>query len=810
MQTRLNLSNCLAKALYDNVAEAPDELAFRKGDILTVLEQNTNSLEGWWLCSLRGRQGIVPGNRLRLLPGMYDPTGLGTVGSSTADTSHAMRRNWGLNPNKVVTPQKIGDVYLYDIPVAAKKDERLPSSSSPYHFQGYNPVVDSQGGSYDTPPSPRSVCQDVYDEPKAHPVTGSTQLPSLVYDMPKHHSPIPISDARGGSDYDIPTVDQTSTYDVPRPSEKDTSHLVSHIITISDAYDTPPAHKSSPPIYDGRAFSRSSGDTSTSSSFRSLSGSHSSMETLSLSSVSGSNRSSLEQHPNDLYDIPPEPQPVSEAKMSHPARSVYTAVPCQSTDPQETYDTPTNNMPTQLYDTPVSRPVCSPGMEAVYNIPPQALKDGMSPRSIAEVCASVNMPVEAPENRDKVLLSECAELPLPLNAAIEMLVNCQCDVQGAISKLFSFVSTTWREEENMENNICDIKITCHRIQNSLDGFYSFAKGALANSIHAADKTLSLKLTKLMRPLRDSYNLLKNCVNSIDKKGWDAKRLSSKEVEAVPNELDQLVTCARNLVEEVRQVASFIQGNSTLLFSQDSQSSNVIGKPPVAPKPGLIYGNKSSPKLQERPLPPTPAGLIKSKLASKEYFNEYDYVNVESEQQVSESENGVTAPTKEMCQQFEVKDTGYEEQNVSPAVDTSEVSAPLNQKDYQLLHFYGAQVNSHINHLTNAIDAFLNTIKHNQPPKVFVGHSKFIVISAHKLVYIGDTVHRNICNVELKNRIMQNSNNLCDTLKTLVANTKKAAAEFPSVAAVQTMVDSVVDVSHLAKDLKLSILQAAKA
>jgi len=64
--------NVLAKALYDNVAESPDELSFRKGDIMTVLERNTQGLDGWWLCSLHGRQGIVPGNRLKLLVGMYE------------------------------------------------------------------------------------------------------------------------------------------------------------------------------------------------------------------------------------------------------------------------------------------------------------------------------------------------------------------------------------------------------------------------------------------------------------------------------------------------------------------------------------------------------------------------------------------------------------------------------------------------------------------------------------------------------------------------------------------------------------------
>ncbi|GFO25373.1 breast cancer anti-estrogen resistance protein 1 [Plakobranchus ocellatus] len=62
----------LAKALYDNIAETPDELAFRRGDVLTVVEQDASGLEGWWLCSLRGKHGIAPGNRLKILSGMGD------------------------------------------------------------------------------------------------------------------------------------------------------------------------------------------------------------------------------------------------------------------------------------------------------------------------------------------------------------------------------------------------------------------------------------------------------------------------------------------------------------------------------------------------------------------------------------------------------------------------------------------------------------------------------------------------------------------------------------------------------------------
>lgn len=58
----------LAKALYDNHADCSDELAFCRGDILTILEQNVPESEGWWKCLLHGRQGLAPANRLQVLP----------------------------------------------------------------------------------------------------------------------------------------------------------------------------------------------------------------------------------------------------------------------------------------------------------------------------------------------------------------------------------------------------------------------------------------------------------------------------------------------------------------------------------------------------------------------------------------------------------------------------------------------------------------------------------------------------------------------------------------------------------------------
>lgn len=99
--------------------------------------------------------------------------------------------------------------------------------------------------------------------------------------------------------------------------------------------------------------------------------------------------------------------------------------------------------------------------------------------------------------------------------------------------------------------------------------------------------------------------------------------------------------------------------------------------------------------------------------------------------------------------------------------------------------------------------------HRFRKQVFLAHGKFVVLSAHRLVHIGDTVHRNVIRNDVKTRVLECANALNEALKQTVSKTKQAAQFFPSVSAVQEMVDSVVDVSHLAKDLKVAIINGAQ-
>lgn len=114
----------MAKALYDNVPESPEELAFRKGDILTVIEQNTGGLEGWWLCSLHGRQGIAPGNRLKLLIGpMFESQSPASPAAAAQSSPQSFQQKAGSSaqglyqvPPSLQSPQQQSQQSIYQVP----------------------------------------------------------------------------------------------------------------------------------------------------------------------------------------------------------------------------------------------------------------------------------------------------------------------------------------------------------------------------------------------------------------------------------------------------------------------------------------------------------------------------------------------------------------------------------------------------------------------------------------------------------------------------------------------------------------------
>lgn len=150
--------------------------------------------------------------------------------------------------------------------------------------------------------------------------------------------------------------------------------------------------------------------------------------------------------------------------------------------------------------------------------------------------------------------------------------------------------------------------------------------------------------------------------------------------------------------------------------------------------------------------------------------------------------------------------------ILPPVESANLTSgpeAVDPNDRQVLVFYIEKMNSHSTLLANAVDAFISVVSNKEPPNVFISHSKFVMVSAHKLVHIGDSIHRNLVNNSLSIDIMRCANHLCDCLKASVTATKVAALQYPSPPAVQEMVDGVVAVSHAAHQLKRVITQAAQ-
>lgn len=95
--------------------------------------------------------------------------------------------------------------------------------------------------------------------------------------------------------------------------------------------------------------------------------------------------------------------------------------------------------------------------------------------------------------------------------------------------------------------------------------------------------------------------------------------------------------------------------------------------------------------------------------------DYDYVNLDPREVIIKQREELRATLpQELRSNFD--SLLSETDNAAIPIPPS-TPAPMDPSDKQLLVFYAAQVITHGAHLTHAIDAFLQTVEHNQPPKV---------------------------------------------------------------------------------------------
>ncbi|XP_044290143.1 breast cancer anti-estrogen resistance protein 1 [Varanus komodoensis] len=864
----MNYLNVLAKALYDNVAESPDELSFRKGDIMTVLERNTQGLDGWWLCSLHGRQGIVPGNRLKILVGMYDkkqlpgpaqggppqpslqpspqpPPPLPPPVGQAPPVYPPQAGYTPLSPASQYTsmhpsylPQEDG-VYL--VPPPSKSPGSLhhgPFQSPPGKQPSAYPKQSPPQGQdvYQVPAGPATGPQDIYQVPPA-----PTGLGQGIYQVP------PSLDGRGRETPKthgkvvVPTrVGQVYVYDSPK-GERGEYDVPRH---LQEIYDVPPTrglllNQGSQEVYDTPAMAAKGPKSREPSHDQEIYDVPPSVE-KGLQAVYDTPPSVGKDGPEgpareETYDVPPafcaakpfDPsrhplilaQPAGPPPELRPPEDVYDVPPPASQgapEGQEIYDVPPGLRKLagqEVYDVPRELPAGRKdgGGDYIYDVPPQADREGRAGDG-KRLSASSTGSARSCSSLDAGPAKEAAERGprLEQEAAMEALARLQGGVSAAVSYLMSFVGGSWRSPEQLEAQAPLLRGAAEGVQGALAELLEFARGVVGSAAQASDRSLHAKLSKQVQKMEEVRQALVRHSQALDGCGW---------APGSPEDLEQLVMHSRGVPDDTKQLASFLHGNASLLFRR--------AKAP----PGEGAAPEKASSIQSRPLPSppkflaqdSPEGLCESSEGG--WMEDYDYVHLQGKEEFEKTQKellekgNVIRQGKGQLEQQQLKQFERLEQEVARPIDHDLSSwtppphcAPgwggssLGPSDRQLLLFYLEQCEANLTTLTNAVDAFFTAVSTNQPPKIFVAHSKFVILSAHKLVFIGDTLARQAKAPEVRHKVTHYSNLLCDLLREVVATTKSAALHYPSPAAAKDMVERVHELASSTQQFRMALGQ----
>ncbi|KAJ8267709.1 hypothetical protein COCON_G00128810 [Conger conger] len=794
----MKYKNLMAKALYDNVPESPEELAFRKGDILTVIEQNTGGLEGWWLCSLHGRQGIAPGNRLKLLIGpMFEAQPPASQASPYQQKPGASQGSTVL-PSAQQSPQQQG---VYQVP------QRSPWAADGTTSKVVTPMRVGQSYTYD---SVQRHQQDVYDVPPIR--------PQGVYDIPPTKQgpkfPGKLGDPSMQGVYDVPPTMQ-SLYDVPPTTQS----LYDVPPTTQSVYDIPPTTQgvySVPPCRNNQALQEGNYDFP----------------------------QPLKTKLGGIYDVPP----VMTARPS--AQSNYDFPP--SSDPAALR----GSAPGGVYDIPPVQPSssCSSGSQGsdVYDIPRGAgdydVPPPQEPRLLGEVTDGVNRLSFSSTGSARSSMStssSASSTPEPraagpdLDSAVQRLGQLQQGVEAAVAALLALAASPhWRTPQLAERRGEEVQGALDRVRGAVADLLAFGRGAAASALGLPDRGLQGKLRRQLQRLEDSQQILLQTGRAPE---------PGAKPQARCDDLDRFVMVSRTVPDDVKQLVSTVGGSAELLFRRATVSGPLPqggaqdNRHPVAHDNEVYDGQLERDQTGPFPVPSSlqqeKDNLNHSEKCVKSWMEDYDYVHLQGKEEFErqqkellEKEN-IVKQSKVQLEQDQLNQFKQLEQEVikpvdnditqwisaagpSPSSDSSSSSSSqggesqLGEWDRKLLHFYSEQCEAHFVTLLNAVDAFFSCISAGQPPRIFVAHSKFVILSAHKLVFIGDTLSRQAAAPHLAGHIMNYSNALCELLKTVVGATKMAALHYPNTAALQEMVDRVTDLSHQAQQFKVQLLQLA--
>ncbi|KAF3834146.1 hypothetical protein F7725_025350 [Dissostichus mawsoni] len=633
----MNIQNLMAKALYDNMPESPEELAFRKGDILTVIEQNTGGLEGWWLCSLHGRQGIAPGNRLKLLIGPMFEAQSPAAAAQSPPQSSAYQQKAGSGgaqgiyqvPPSLQSPQSQQSIY------------QVPPAQDIYqvclfHAVGFSPVSSDSGAEVtvfkdglgsefkDLRPWASSFrrpsvshCR-ICDESLAHEffMMSSLHVKALPPLPSKHQPHWTRRRVLKPTVYVSALTPQALRDDVYRDRNANNGRVVTptrvgQSYTFSpgqhnqqDLYDVPPSRSQGvydiPPgqmfpgarnqgVYDvppSQMDARSQGVYDVYSVPPCRTNPAVERETTTSRSLSNTNRKASTTYPHlpspSHHRAPMEPPAHHQHPSTNGNEGIYDVPPpalhTGAGSHRDIYDIPRGMPPPQHRTSPNDS-------KGIYDIPAQ------DARAVGDVTDGVNRLSFSSTGSTRSSMSTSSSsagshsegrLVLDVDTAVQRLCRLQQGVEASVGALHSMsASPHWRTFPFMERHANDVRTVLDRVRAALGDFVVFGRGAAANATALSDSSLHCKLRRQLGRLEDSQQILLQIYQVLENCSWALNALAaSAKHHNKSDDLDRFVMVSRTVPDDAKQLASTIGSSAELLFRRTHMDGSFsIGSSP---------------------------------------------------------------------------------------------------------------------------------------------------------------------------------------------------------------------------------------
>ncbi|XP_067360588.1 cas scaffolding protein family member 4 [Channa argus] len=784
----------LAKALYDNTAECPDELAFRKGDILTVIDQNIAGSSGWWICSLYGRHGLAPGNRLQLLP--HTAVSAGSLNhvtekSKLADSTIQNIYQTPSMPRPAPSPAYERMDMIYKVPSTP-----LLASKSPLPLKRSTDGPDGNKPSFfSTMPGPKGEVYDVPIQARRASLLTECTIPkpmprkySLIPDLElekRFNSPESLRCSSPADSYVYavpPPLPQDPNYDIPVPSATEVQKkTIGGYSTLPNPhkpewiYDVPVClEKQSPPqgtlLTCALPFQKYS-------------------PTPLIYDVPKPIPVEIQSPPKELpriafYNKPPNHKPTE--------KSVYSVLPQEEPQSLVPHGHPSDHIPLECrVDSnnahELKRVQCMrnflpctslrefPGTgeslvqednekgRPLHATPADSQRISTASSSSTSSCDSLALSSSSPEPLREVTLSQ--------DEACRRLLDLQESICRTVPRLMEFVSSHWRSREHFEKHLKEIREAAEGIACSLTCFLNFTLDIKGNARRLTDANLQTRLYKQLSIVEDSGVILQQTVGALNIAGWPLNTLcQDPERVQTPDQLERFVMVARTVPEDVKRLVSIINANGKLLFrppQKDPELLNTTGQPE----------KKKSPNRREQ------GGDIVE--------DDNDYVELQTESKTDKREKEEKRnPKPNVTPVFKKPQAEIKHHSSESSSGTRGQSSSMSE---HCRLYFGA--------LQKAISGFVCSIQDGHPPEKFISHSKLVIMVGQRLV---DTLCREAQREGSNQSLLCKSNHLCALLKQLAVATKKAALHYPEKQALDEAQEFAKELAQRAVHIRTSL------